>query len=123
MDTDYLTGLFNRKVLDKHMQNKVEIATSNYTFSAILLDIDNFKSINDCFGYYEGDIALISTANILRDSVSQKGFIARYGGDEFCIVFDLDDSSDLETAIHSINHQLLTEILIIELSLTERNCF
>lgn len=106
MDTDYLTGIFNRKELDRHMQNKVEIATSNHTFSAILLDIDNFKSINDCFGHYEGDIALISTANILRDSVSQKGFIARYGGDEFCIVFDLDDSSGLEAAIHSINNRL-----------------
>lgn len=58
MDIDCLTGLFNRKALDKQMQNKVNIATSNHTFLVILLDIDNFKSINDCFGHYEGDIAL-----------------------------------------------------------------
>lgn len=107
MSTDYLTGVFNRKELDKYMQNKIDTANSNHSFAAIMIDIDKFKSINDCFGHYEGDIALTNTASILRNSVYHNGFIARYGGDEFCIVIDVDDSSDLETTIHRINSNLL----------------
>ncbi|MHC1723569.1 MAG: GGDEF domain-containing protein [Aminipila sp.] len=107
MSIDYLTGVFNRKELDKHMQNKIDIATSNHSFSAILLDIDNFKFINDSFGHYEGDIALTNTVNILRNSLQQNEFIARYGGDEFCIISDLDDPSELEIAIQCINNNLL----------------
>jgi len=107
MDTDYLTDLFNRKALDNHIQNKIDTATSNHSFSAILLDIDKFKSINDCFGHYEGDIALTNIAKILRNSAGNKDFIARYGGDEFCIISDVDDQSDLEAKIYHINSSLL----------------
>lgn len=107
MSTDYLTGVFNRKELDKYMQNKIDTATSKHSFSAILLDVDKFKSINDCFGHYEGDIALTNTANILRNSVKHNEFIARYGGDEFCIIVDADDHHGLETIIQRINNSLL----------------
>jgi diguanylate cyclase (GGDEF)-like protein len=107
MDTDYLTGVFNRQSLDNHVQRKIDAATSNHSFSAILLDIDNFKSINDCFGHYEGDVALIHTASLLRSSVRSKDFIARYGGDEFCIVFDEDTPSALDVVMQRINSNLL----------------
>lgn len=107
MSIDYLTGAFNRKELDKQMQNKIDTATSNHSFSAILLDIDNFKSINDCFGHYEGDIALTDTVNILRNSIQHNEFIARYGGDEFCLIIDVDDPADLESTIQRINDNLL----------------
>lgn len=106
MDTDYLTGVFNRQSLDHQMQGKIAAATGQSSFSAILLDIDNFKSINDCFGHYEGDAALINTADILRSSVRSKDFIGRYGGDEFCIIFDEDDSSALDLVIQRINDKL-----------------
>lgn len=107
MATDYLTGVFNRKELDKYMQDKIDNVTSNHSFSAIMVDIDDFKSINDRFGHYEGDIALTNTANILRSSVGHNDFIARYGGDEFCMIIDVDDPSDLEITIHRINSSLL----------------
>lgn len=106
MDTDYLTGLFNRQSLDHHMQNKIDTATIGNSFSAILIDIDEFKSINDYFGHYEGDLALINTANLLRKSVGHKDFIARYGGDEFCIIIDEDDPAALATAVQNINSNL-----------------
>lgn len=65
----------------------------------MLLDIDDFKNINDKYGHNEGDLALIQVANLLRDSVGHLDFIARYGGDEFCIIFDGDNAAMVETKI------------------------
>ena len=102
MDTDYLTGAFNRQSLDLHIQNKIEHISDRHSFSALLLDIDNFKAINDCFGHYEGDIALINAAKLFRVSVGRKDFVARYGGDEFCIILEEDDSISLEQTVNQI---------------------
>lgn len=106
MDTDYLTGVFNRQSLDHHIQGKIDTATEQRTFSAILLDIDNFKSINDCYGHHEGDEALIKAADILRSSVRSKDFIARYGGDEFCVIFDEDNPAALDIVLKRIHSNL-----------------
>jgi diguanylate cyclase (GGDEF)-like protein len=99
MDQDYLTGLYNRQSLDNQMQHKIDVATSQHTFSAMLIDIDNFKDINDLYGHNEGDLALINAANLLRDSADHMDFIARYGGDEFCIIFENETSLYMESAI------------------------
>lgn len=106
MDKDYLTGAFNRQTLDNYMQHKIELSTRHRTFSAILLDIDNFKSINDCFGHYEGDTALIHTVQILRASVRRTDFIARYGGDEFCVILDSDEPEVVEDTVQQIYRRL-----------------
>jgi diguanylate cyclase (GGDEF)-like protein len=106
MDKDYLTGAFNRQTLDNYLQHKIDLSTRQRTFSAILLDIDNFKSINDSFGHYEGDAALIHTVRILRDSVGRTDFIARYGGDEFCVILDSDDPSVVEATVGQIDSRL-----------------
>lgn len=106
MDKDYLTGAFNRQTLDSYMRNKIDASTSQKTFAAILLDIDDFKSINDCFGHFEGDIALINAVHILRHSVGRNDFIARYGGDEFCVILDSDDQKSVEDTILRIERNL-----------------
>lgn len=103
MDTDYLTGVFNRQALDGYMQNKINTITSQHSFCAMMLDINDFKLINDSFGHFEGDRALIDATGILRASVGQKNFIARYGGDEFCIVFDEDNLERLKDYVEMIH--------------------
>lgn len=106
IDQDYLTGVFNRQTLDSYMQQKINAATEDKTFSAILLDIDNFKCINDQFGHTEGDKALTDTTFVLRDALEFTDFIARYGGDEFCIILDSDDPETVENTILQINNYL-----------------
>lgn len=93
---DYLTGAYNRQYLDEYLQLKVKNCKPGKTFSAFLIDVDNFKKINDEFGHKIGDEALIESVRIFRSAVRQTDFIARYGGDEFIIVFDISDLVSLQ---------------------------
>ncbi len=106
IDRDYLTDVFNRKALDTYIRRKISLSSTHRTFSAILLDIDDFKSINDHFGHTEGDAALIDAVRILREALTFSDFIARYGGDEFCIILDSDDPQVVERTIDRIGECL-----------------
>lgn len=85
--TDKLTGLFNRRKLEEFA--KLQLATINRyggRLSAILLDVDHFKKINDTFGHQKGDEVLMHMAAILRKSIRETDFVARWGGEEFVIL-------------------------------------
>jgi diguanylate cyclase (GGDEF)-like protein len=80
-----LTDLFNYRYLMKAI-NKMYNNPSLDVFSIIMMDIDNFKSINDTFGHQNGNAVLIGVANRLRKTVDHNGIVARYGGEEFTIL-------------------------------------
>lgn len=103
MYTDYLTGINNRKRLDIYLREKISTNTEGKAFSAIMIDLNNFKSINDAFGHDVGDNALQVFAKLLKSCLRADDFIARFGGDEFCIVLDVDDSAHLEEVVHRID--------------------
>lgn len=109
LDRDYLTGLYNRRMLDNYLRKKIRAADASHSFAAILLDINNFKHINDELGHREGDAALVSAAGLLRSVTRAGTMIARYGGDEFCIVVDLDRRSDFEALLSRIKEQATME--------------
>ena len=102
MYTDYLTGVYNRNKLETHMREKINASTENKTFSAILIDLDNFKSINDTFGHNMGDCALGASVSLLKNCLKPTDFIARFGGDEFCAILDISNKVELEAIICKI---------------------
>lgn len=104
MFTDYLTELNNRMKLEIHLKDKIAQSTPSKTFSAIMLDINNFKSINDIYGHATGDEILRRSAKLLRSCVCPDDFIARFGGDEFFIVLDVSDYEGLQQRIDKINY-------------------
>ena len=103
MDTDFLTGVNNRKKLEIYLKGKVSTSTKNKTFSAIMIDLDNFKAINDIYGHDMGDTALQTSAKLLSSCIRATDFIARYGGDEFFIVLDTSNSDELEDIVSRID--------------------
>lgn len=106
IDKDYLTGAFNRQTLDRVLQSHIASASSRGSFSAILLDIDDFKSINDRYGHYEGDAALITAVRALREAVACRDLIARYGGDEFCVLLDTDNPAVMDATCKRIRRRI-----------------
>lgn len=106
MNIDSLTGIYNRRKLDNYLYEKISSSNSKKTFSVILIDMDNFKDINDHWGHVMGDRALRATASILRSSCTYKAFVARYGGDEFCIILDNVDADCLKKCAERIRDNL-----------------
>ncbi len=90
--TDELTGLFNRKYL--HQRLEAELSRSkryNISISCLLLDIDNFKVINDMYGYDTGDILLKNLSEIMTNHVRKEDVLTRYGDEEFIILLPNTD--------------------------------
>jgi len=85
--TDPLTGLFNRRYMETHVETLVQRSASRgKPLSVLILDIDYFKSINDTFGHDAGDEVLREFADRLKKSIRGIDLACRYGGEEFVVV-------------------------------------
>lgn len=85
--TDSLTGLYNRTYFDQVLQREIRNAEqSGKPVTAMMLDIDRFKNINDTFGHLAGDDVLKAFAKTVSDSVRSTDFSFRVGGDEFYVL-------------------------------------
>jgi diguanylate cyclase len=85
--TDGLTGTYNRLAFDTHIQKLVERhAISPISCALLLLDIDNFKQVNDQYGHLVGDRVLMALVQRCRTLIRQDDLLARYGGEEFVVV-------------------------------------
>ncbi len=85
VEKDALTGLYNRRYSEKKME---EIYKKGIPFSLVLCDIDFFKKVNDTYGHECGDLVLQEVATILKRNMRGKGYAARWGGEEFLLVFE-----------------------------------
>lgn len=84
---DPLTGIYNRLKFDEELDKFISLSKRyNNELSIILFDIDNFKKINDDFGHLTGDMVLVDTAKMVRDSIRDTDIFARWGGEEFVIL-------------------------------------
>jgi diguanylate cyclase (GGDEF)-like protein/PAS domain S-box-containing protein len=89
---DELTRLFNRRYLEETLKRELRRATrKNYSLGLMMIDIDNFKNINDNFGHATGDLVLHEFGNLLIRNIREEDIACRYGGDEFIVV--LPDTS------------------------------
>jgi len=86
---DALTNLNNRRRLNQFLEERLPTASAVRPMILFMMDLNQFKSINDTFGHMEGDNALRKFSEILKTiAVRRNALIARYGGDEFCLVTD-----------------------------------
>ena len=90
--TDELTGLFNHRRFQEVLAAEVERARSASTsaLGLVMLDIDNFKRVNDTYGHQQGDLVLREVARVLRDTSREIDEPARYGGEELAVVAAAD---------------------------------
>lgn len=86
---DSLTGLYSRSFFNEWIQKQISIASrQNLPVSFIIIDVDDFKRINDTFGHVFGDEVLKFVANSISNSIRSSNMAARYGGDEFVVLLN-----------------------------------
>jgi diguanylate cyclase (GGDEF)-like protein len=85
--TDPLTNLYSRRHFDSSLRQEFDRALScNQPLSLILIDLDQFKPVNDTWGHGVGDAVLIAVAGRIRHATRSTDIVCRYGGDEFAVI-------------------------------------
>lgn len=94
---DSLTDLYNRRYCNQNLKNISEqYIKTGEPYTLAIADIDFFKKVNDTYGHIAGDEVLVSVAQIMKKSMAGKGFAARWGGEEFLLVYT---GCDMETTL------------------------
>jgi GGDEF domain-containing protein len=97
--TDLITGLHNRRGFEDQLTKECNRARrSEEAFTVILLDLDDFKEVNDEYGHRTGDESLRIVADALRSSARETDVLARYGGEEFTVVLPTPQHAELESS-------------------------
>ena len=103
VEYDELTGIYNRRYANKRFAKiLLAIETCGGRFSAAIGDIDFFKKVNDTYGHECGDAVLVNAAAILKKNMSGHGFAARWGGEEFLLIFDKEDAETARGILENI---------------------
>jgi diguanylate cyclase (GGDEF)-like protein len=116
--TDDLTGLANHGRFQELLESEIEqVRRYRYPVGLIMIDIDNFKSINDSYGHQQGDIVLKRVAHVLADSSREVDHPARYGGEEMALILP---HTDLEGA-YAIAERIRTAIEDVRIPRIDNN--
>lgn len=102
---DTLSGVFNRQYLNNILFMLSKKKATATVPAGIMLDIDNFKSINNRFGHTVGDDAISTVGKMLRTAVDDQGIVCRYGGDEFVILIYINSQKELRDMVDMIKKQ------------------
>jgi diguanylate cyclase (GGDEF)-like protein len=85
---DALTDCYNHKSFHEYLDKLIEQRESKHSLLHLaIIDIDNFKKVNDTYGHWVGDIVLKSVSHTLKELVTPNEYVARYGGEEFAVIF------------------------------------
>lgn len=103
---DSMTGLYNKKAMSEYITERlVENRVDSLYF--VVMDIDDFKQINDTYGHMFGDIVIKKLAEILKATLVTKGVCGRFGGDEFVIAVSNIDEMGLRTILKTVSKNLM----------------
>ncbi|HMM46712.1 MAG TPA: GGDEF domain-containing protein [Thiobacillaceae bacterium] len=101
---DHLSQVNNRRSFDEKQKELFASLKDGWTHSLLILDIDNFKQVNDTFGHEAGDQLIVKFGSALKSCLRNSDFIARLGGDEFCVIFPytpLDRAQELAARLRA----------------------
>jgi diguanylate cyclase (GGDEF)-like protein len=106
INIDALTELYNKREFNDYVMTVSKMNESKKMIGGIILDIDDFKNINDVYGHATGDHVLMEFSNVLRQSFRRDDFIARIGGDEFAIMAEFEKQSDFDLLIERLRENI-----------------
>lgn len=109
---DSLTKVFNRRALSSYLQEICSNKNTSHALHIMMLDIDNFKTINDKYGHIAGDKILIFISNILRKTLRDGDKIFRYGGEEFTVIINRNSDEQCELIANRLLHLISSNNLI-----------
>ena len=110
---DQLTGVLNRRGLEETFEKELSRATRHDTLLCVaILDLDNFKKLNDSLGHAAGDEALIHLATVCRETLRPQDTVARYGGEEFVILLPETGLNDAVIALTRLQRELTRRIFM-----------
>jgi diguanylate cyclase (GGDEF)-like protein len=113
--TDALTGLYNRKHFTELAKAEIKraVRTKQLLYTA-MLDFDFFKNVNDTYGHNAGDIVLTETAEIIRKTIRSYDLLCRYGGEEFAILFAVNNEKEVFDAAERIRTDIKNSVMYYE---------
>ena len=112
IELDTLTQINNRRRGDAKLAATISKSKNNGTeFCVAIGDIDYFKKVNDTYGHDAGDAVLVSVASLLKKGMQGRGFVARWGGEEFLIVFDKIEYEDAKKHLNRILEKIRAEVI------------
>ncbi|GFE60295.1 GGDEF domain-containing protein [Geobacter sp. AOG2] len=110
---DGLTGLFNRWIFDETLAQQVA-SPDKHPVSLLLLDLDNFKQVNDTYGHQAGDQVLKAFARILKESCRGHDVVARFGGEEFAIILTRTKTVTAHAIAQRIRDRLAKQVFTFD---------
>ncbi|MEN6514914.1 MAG: sensor domain-containing diguanylate cyclase [Fervidobacterium sp.] len=121
---DYLTGAYSRRFLEQYLEKEMNKSKrTNRPVSVVFIDIDKFKEINDKFGHVYGDIVLKTFVEVINRNIRAMDLVARYGGDEFIVVFPETDVTHARNVMDRILESLSKENISISFGIIDATAF
>lgn len=107
--TDDITGFYNHRHLLEEIEKELERSRRHkHVLSALMVDVDNFKSVNDTYGHPTGDRVLREVAQVLAVSIRKIDIVGRYGGDEFVVILPEAGADSAETVANRVLENMRT---------------
>lgn len=119
--TDQLTGLYNRRYLYHVLEEMMNDDNEDVVFSLLMMDLNNFKKVNDIYGHIDGDEVLQKFGGVLKDASRKRDVPIRYGGDEFVLILpgtDLKDAENVKSRIIEMFDKVSVKYQGIDLSVS-----